>query len=110
MFISESIFGYRDLRVKLYYSAGCLETYLSMSYQEKINKVLYEGVEADEVLPNIAEKLAPQIHTNIDAFIESLKKDDIFKPHGELLHSFSISGNVLQYYIFFFYIINNLNN
>ncbi|XP_003395429.2 histone acetyltransferase type B catalytic subunit [Bombus terrestris] len=88
---SESIFGYRDLRVKLYYSAGCLETYLSMSYSEKINKVLYEGVEADEVLPNIAEKLAPQIHTNIDAFIESLKKDEIFIPHGELLHSFSIS-------------------
>lgn len=98
MFISESIFGYRDLRVKLYYSAGCLETYLGMTYSEKINKVLYEGVEADEVLPKIAEKLAPQVHDNIDAFIESLKKDDTFKPHGELLHSFSVNGNILQYY------------
>ncbi|CAL7949823.1 unnamed protein product [Xylocopa violacea] len=87
---SESIFGYRDLRVKLYYSAGCLETYLGMTYAEKVNKMLYEGVEADEVLPKIAEKLAPQVHTNIDTFIESLKKDDTFRPHGELLHSFSV--------------------
>ncbi|KAK1133061.1 hypothetical protein K0M31_014424 [Melipona bicolor] len=88
---SESIFGYRDLRVKLYYSASCLETYLGMTYSEKINKLLYEGVEADEILPKIAEKLAPQVHTNIDAFIESLKKDDTFRPQGVLLHSFSIN-------------------
>ncbi|XP_076233628.1 histone acetyltransferase 1 isoform X2 [Calliopsis andreniformis] len=61
---SESIFGYRDLRVKLYYSAGCLETYL--------------------------EKLAPNVHNNLDSFIKSLKKDETFIPHGELLHSFSV--------------------
>lgn len=75
-----------------------------MTYSEKINKLLYEGVEADEILPKIAEKLAPQVHTNIDAFIESLKKDDTFKPHGVLLHSFSINGNV----IYFFYIFYDL--
>ncbi|XP_053984696.1 histone acetyltransferase type B catalytic subunit isoform X1 [Hylaeus volcanicus] len=88
---SESIFGYRDLRVKLYYSAGCLETYLGMTYSEKVNKMIYDGVEADEVLPKIAEKLAPQVHESLDAFIKSLKKDDAFRPHGELLHSFSIN-------------------
>ncbi|XP_003701894.1 histone acetyltransferase 1 isoform X2 [Megachile rotundata] len=90
---SESIFGYRDLRVKLYYSAGCLETYLGMTYSEKISKALYEGVEADEVLPKVADKLAPQVHDNLDAFIKSLKKDDTFRPHGELLHSFSINDD-----------------
>ncbi|CAK9809279.1 Histone acetyltransferase type B catalytic subunit [Anthophora plagiata] len=88
---SESIFGYRDLRVKLYYSAGCLETYLGMTYSEKINKDHYEGVEADEVLSKVAEKLVPQVHNNLDKFIESLKKDDTFRPHGELLNSFSIN-------------------
>lgn len=81
--------------MKLYYSAGCLETYLGMIYSEKINKALYEGVEADEVLPKIAEKLAPQVHDSLDSFIKSLKKDDTFRPHGELLHSFSINGNLL---------------
>ncbi|XP_078035492.1 histone acetyltransferase 1 isoform X1 [Augochlora pura] len=87
---SESIFGYRDLRVKLYYSAGCLETYLGMTYSEKVNKSICEGVEADEVLPKMVEKLAPKVHDNIDSFIKSLEKDDTFRPHGELLHSFSI--------------------
>ncbi|XP_076659519.1 histone acetyltransferase 1 [Halictus rubicundus] len=87
---SESIFGYRDLRVKLYYSAGCLETYLGMTYSEKVNKSICEGVEADEVLPKIAEKLAPKVHDNLDSFIKSLEKDDTFRPHGELLDSFSV--------------------
>ncbi|XP_043255255.1 histone acetyltransferase type B catalytic subunit isoform X2 [Colletes gigas] len=62
----------------------CLET-------EKINKMIYEGVEADEVLPKVAEKLAPQIHESLDSFIKSLKKDDTFRPHGELLHSFCLN-------------------
>ncbi|XP_076283247.1 histone acetyltransferase 1 isoform X1 [Lasioglossum baleicum] len=87
---SESIFGYRDLRVKLYYSAGCLETYLGMTYSEKVNKSICEGVEADEVLPKIVEKLAPKVYDNLDSFIKSLEKDDTFRPHGEMLHSFSI--------------------
>lgn len=90
---SESIFGYRDLKVKLYYSAGCLETYLGMTYAEKVNKLHYEGVEADEVLPKIADKLTSHVHESLDAFIESLKKEESFRPHGELLHSFSLNDN-----------------
>lgn len=80
--------------MKLYYSAGCLETYLGMTYAEKVNKAV-EKVEADNVLPKVADKLTTEVHTNLDTFIESLKKDDTFKPHGELLHSFSVDGNSL---------------
>ncbi|XP_047366105.1 histone acetyltransferase type B catalytic subunit-like [Vespa velutina] len=90
---SETIFGYRDLKVKLYYSAGSLETYLGMTYSEKVNKLTYEGVEADEVLSKVAEKLTPNIHTNLDPFVESLKKDRTFRPYGELLYSFSVNDN-----------------
>lgn len=90
---SESIFGYRDLRVKLYYSAGCLETYLGMTYSEKVNKSICEGIEADEVLPKVAEKLAPKVYDNLDSFIKSLEKDDTFRPHGQLLHSFSVNDD-----------------
>lgn len=54
---SETIFGYRDLRVKLYYSAGLLETYLGMTYSERITELTYKRVEADEVLSKIAENL-----------------------------------------------------
>ncbi|XP_078035494.1 histone acetyltransferase 1 isoform X2 [Augochlora pura] len=73
-----------------YLETGCLETYLGMTYSEKVNKSICEGVEADEVLPKMVEKLAPKVHDNIDSFIKSLEKDDTFRPHGELLHSFSI--------------------
>ncbi|XP_015175660.1 PREDICTED: histone acetyltransferase type B catalytic subunit [Polistes dominula] len=98
---SETIFGYQDLKVKLYYSAGSLETYLGMTYSEKVNKLTYD-VEADEVLPKIACKLAPKIHSNLDTFVESLKKDKTFRPYGELIYSFSVNdrGNARQFEIY----------
>lgn len=101
---SETIFGYKDLRVKLYYSAGALETYLGMSYSEKLSKELYPKAVPDNVLPKVSEKLAPQVHTNLDSFITSLQKDDNFRPYGELLHSFSINGRscILQYLQYLF--------
>ncbi|XP_012276079.1 histone acetyltransferase type B catalytic subunit [Orussus abietinus] len=99
---SESIFGYRDLKVKLYYSAGSLETYLGMSYAEKVNKSIYEGVEADEVLQKISEFLVPQVHNSLDSFISSLHKEETFRPYGELLHSFSINAddNIRQFEVY----------
>ncbi|XP_015592461.1 histone acetyltransferase type B catalytic subunit [Cephus cinctus] len=98
----ESIFGYRDLRVKLYYSAGSLETYLGMTYAEKVNKLMYEGVEPDEVLPKFSGKLTAQIHDSLDSFIKSLKKDDTFRPHGEQLHSFSVNdqGDIRHFEVY----------
>ncbi|XP_043277362.1 histone acetyltransferase type B catalytic subunit [Venturia canescens] len=90
---SETIFGYKDLRVKLYYSAGSLETYLGMVYSEKLDTQAYEGVKPDKVLSKVSEKLAPQVHDNMDSFVASLQKDDNFKPYGELLHSFTVDDN-----------------
>lgn len=101
IFFSENIFGYRDLRIKLYYSAGCLETYLGTTYTEKADQSICEGVEADEVLPKMSEKLAPKVHNSIDSFLVSLKNDETFVPHGNLIHSFSIKGligNNIRYY------------
>ena len=90
-YCSETIFGYRDLKIKLYYSAGSLETYLGMTYTEKFNKQLaYEDVEPDEVLSKITPYLAPQIHDSLDSFTKALTKDEKFRPYGELLHAFTI--------------------
>ncbi|EFN74844.1 Histone acetyltransferase type B catalytic subunit [Camponotus floridanus] len=86
----EIIFGYQDLKVQLFYSAGCLETYLGMTYTEKVNAE-YEGVEADEVLTKIAAKLAPNVHYSLTNFTNALSKDDTFTPHGKLIHSFSLN-------------------
>lgn len=86
----EIIFGYLDLKIHLFYSAGCLETYLGMTYTEKIN-AKQEGVEADEVLTKIAPKLAPDVHCSLANFTKAIAKDDTFTPYGELIHSFSIN-------------------
>lgn len=34
---NENIFGYTDLHIKLFYSAGSLQTYLGIEYTEKVN-------------------------------------------------------------------------
>ncbi|XP_050451852.1 histone acetyltransferase type B catalytic subunit [Cataglyphis hispanica] len=86
----EIIFGYQDLKVQLFYAAGCLETYLGMTYTEKVNAE-YEGVEADEVLTKIAAKLAPDVHYSLTNFTNALVKDDTFTPYGKLIHSFSLN-------------------
>lgn len=44
-FFSETIFGYRDLHVKLYYTAGKLTTYMNVDYKEKADPEKFEGVE-----------------------------------------------------------------
>lgn len=97
IYCSETIFGYRNLKVQLFYAAGCLETYLGMTYTEEANDLEFEGVKADKVLANVAAKLAPNIHYSLDSFISALKKDDIFRPAGELIHSFTIEGIFIIY-------------
>lgn len=98
----EIIFGYGELKVQLYYSAGCLETYLGMTYKEKVNEKC-EGVEADEVLTKIATKLASNVHYSLTNFTNALSKDETFVPYGELKHSFSVNG-ILTIFCDFFYI------
>lgn len=85
---NESIFGYKDLCIKLYYSAARLSTYLGMTYTEKVNPQKCGGVQPDEVLSTIAEKLQPGFHSNLDDFLKSISKDSTFTPYGKLIHSF----------------------
>ncbi|KAJ8874270.1 hypothetical protein PR048_025113 [Dryococelus australis] len=76
---SESIFGYRDLKIKLYYSAAKLTTYLGISYSDAIDPKKCEGIEPDDVGKLIAEKLQPGFHTNLDDFCNDLAKDVSFR-------------------------------
>ncbi|XP_068232228.1 histone acetyltransferase type B catalytic subunit-like [Palaemon carinicauda] len=87
---SEQIFGYSGLRIKLYYTACRLTTYLAHSYAEKVNPERYDGVQADEVIKPLAERLQPGYLTNVDDFIAALKKDAAFKPYGKMLRQFTV--------------------
>ncbi|XP_063231534.1 histone acetyltransferase type B catalytic subunit [Bacillus rossius redtenbacheri] len=90
---SESIFGYRDLKIKLYYTAAKLTTYLGISYSEVVDPKKCEGIEPDDVGKLIAEKLQPGFHTNLDDFCNDLAKDVNFTPFGQLERSFKTKGN-----------------
>ena len=45
LFNSESIFGYKDLRVELFCSAGYMKSYLNVKYTEKIDPEKFDGVQ-----------------------------------------------------------------
>ena len=41
----EAIFGYQDLKIRLYYSAARLTTYFGISYSDKVTPDKFEGIE-----------------------------------------------------------------
>jgi len=85
---NETIFGYKDLKIKIYYSAARLTTYLGVSYSSKVS---HEGVVADDIKAPLLEKIPPGYIENLDDFRASLDKDEMFKPFGEMLTSFDHS-------------------
>ncbi|CAH2095312.1 unnamed protein product [Euphydryas editha] len=86
---NENIFGYTDLKIKLYYTAGSLRTYFSISYSDKIEPNKSEGLKADDIEGAIKKVLAPGYITNLDVFVSKLHKEKSFTPHGELIYSFT---------------------
>ncbi|XP_067004965.1 histone acetyltransferase type B catalytic subunit isoform X2 [Anabrus simplex] len=88
---SETIFGYRDLKIKLYYTAASLMTYLGVTYTEKVDASRFD-LEADDVMGQVSKVIQPGYKTNLDDFRNDLPKDASFVPYGELLHSFSVDA------------------
>lgn len=87
----ESIFGYRGLVVKLFYCASSLTRFISLSYDEKISSSASGGVEPDDVLKIITEKLEGNYLTNIDKFSQAVANDSKFVPFGEKIHGLTIT-------------------
>jgi len=85
---SESIFGYKDLRVDICCTAGRMITYVSVSYSDRITPQRCDGVAADDVLRTLAGKLQPGFLSNRDEFIAAVDRDDTFRPSGELVGSY----------------------
>ncbi|XP_069978242.1 histone acetyltransferase type B catalytic subunit isoform X1 [Penaeus vannamei] len=88
---SEQIFGYSGLRVKLYYSACRLTTYLAHTFAEKVDPEKFDGVQPDEVIKPVAERIPPGYLTNLNDFTAALQKDATFKPFGDMLHRFTVA-------------------
>lgn len=87
---SESIFGYKDLCVKIYYSSAKLNIYLGMTYSSIISKEQSGGVAPDEILQVISSDYASKIYTNLTEFSALLDQEKSFVPFGKLCEEFTI--------------------
>lgn len=87
----ETIFGYKNLKVKLYFSAAYLNPYLQITYSEKIDPKKHDSVEADNIRDILMQKLEIPLNENLDNFILSLEKESQFVPPGELKESFEFN-------------------
>ncbi|XP_074652365.1 histone acetyltransferase type B catalytic subunit-like [Tubulanus polymorphus] len=93
---NESIFGYRDLQIEMFCTAGSLKTFLNIKYLDKISPKKFDGVHADDVMPLLTEKLPPGYHTNIDEFVKEFEKEKKFRPFGELIHSYTVNEDEID--------------
>ncbi|KAI9552811.1 hypothetical protein GHT06_020691 [Daphnia sinensis] len=100
---NESIFGYQNLKISLYYTAGKLNTYLGMSYKAEVDPKQFDGAIADDVMGAISAKLPPGYMTNLDDFVATLNKEQTFKPFGDLLSTYSINKGSAKERHFQFY-------
>ncbi|KAI1289179.1 Histone acetyltransferase type B catalytic subunit [Halotydeus destructor] len=84
---NEKIFGYRGLKIRLYYSSSNLTRFISMNYDEKISPKLSEGVSPDDVLEIMTDKMEGDYQTSMDKFSAAIEESS-FKPFGQLLNQF----------------------
>ncbi|XP_058118340.1 histone acetyltransferase type B catalytic subunit [Anopheles ziemanni] len=87
---SESIFGYRDLRIDVMASAGPLDLFFDISYSKKVDELHNEGLKADDVEKSLASIVEDGCYyTSLDEFKRVLaSKGDSFKPLGTKVDEF----------------------
>uniref|UniRef100_A0A1W7RGU1 Histone acetyltransferase type B catalytic subunit n=1 Tax=Agkistrodon contortrix contortrix TaxID=8713 RepID=A0A1W7RGU1_AGKCO len=99
----EVAFGYKGLKILLYYVAGNLSTLFRIDYTSKVNEN-FECVEADDVESKIREIIPPGFSRSVDDFVSLLEKEVNFKPFGILLHTYSLhseeAGEDITYQIY----------
>ncbi|XP_071826710.1 histone acetyltransferase type B catalytic subunit-like [Apostichopus japonicus] len=89
---NENIFGYKELKIQLYFSAGSLNPYLAKTSSAEVDGKKYDGVKPDDVLKTIVDQLEIQPMSSLDHFIAKLPEESSFQPSGELLDSYSLDG------------------
>ena len=88
---SENIFGFKNLKVLMYYTSGGLKRLISISFDEKIPESLSRGVEVDDILAAIRENIPGLFTTNIDQFTAQVLDDIHFRPSGQKLNEFLLT-------------------
>lgn len=106
----ESIFGYRDLEIQLYFSAANLYIYLGHKFAEKISSKKAHGLSPDDVISVISERLPENdFHTNLDTFSSVLEEERTFHPPGELQHQWKSDDGRVDYQVFHYFVSDGKN-
>lgn len=88
---NECIFGYKDLKIRLFYTAGPLNIYMGVKYTSRIEDIQSDGLKSDDVTGAITKLLTTGCYyTNIDEFLSKLDKEESFVPFGEKIFSWDI--------------------
>uniref|UniRef100_A0A2C9GV91 Histone acetyltransferase type B catalytic subunit n=1 Tax=Anopheles dirus TaxID=7168 RepID=A0A2C9GV91_9DIPT len=95
---SESIFGYRDLKIEIMASAGPLDLYFDISYTKKVEELQTEGLKADDVEKSLAEMVENgSYYTNLDEFKRVYaSKTATFRPLGTKVDEFKFPATDSQ--------------
>ncbi|KAL2913179.1 histone acetyltransferase 1 [Polyrhizophydium stewartii] len=99
----EKVFGYKDLDIKLYYAAGSLFTYLGFTYSARIgegaSKRIAPGVQPQDVVRMMSEKIPPGMTHNYDEFVKRVQSDETtFRPMGTKIHEYQAHGKAYEMY------------
>lgn len=104
---NENIFGYKDLRVRLYYTAGSLAIYLNHKYAQRVDDFSSDGMQADDVHGKIAELITTGCYyTNIDEFAARVDKEEDFLPLGAKIEEYHTRDEHGDEHTFEFYMCN----
>ncbi|XP_031635725.1 histone acetyltransferase type B catalytic subunit [Contarinia nasturtii] len=88
---NECVFGYKDLKIRLFYTAGPLNMYMGIKYTSRIEDIQSNGLKSDDVCNGISKLLTTGCYyTNIDEFLSKLDKEESFVPFGEKMFSWEI--------------------
>ncbi|PAV58320.1 hypothetical protein WR25_14713 [Diploscapter pachys] len=97
----ETIFGYEDLKVNLYYSLATMHIFTEISFKSDISSV-DKDLKPDDIITKLKDQL-PKEHmdcmsTSDSAFSDQLAIQKKFKPFGELVHKFEAGGKKFELY------------
>lgn len=121
----ENIFGYKDLKINLFYSAGPMDVFYDVKYSKKVDDLeSVDVLKADDIdtaskqeshikiylsiqyplnlIISVTEILPEGIpyYTNLQEFLSVMqKKSKSFEPFGEKVHEFTANGRNFLIYL-----------
>ncbi|KAF6215715.1 hypothetical protein GE061_000046 [Apolygus lucorum] len=84
----EKIYGYKNLKISIYYTAAHLNIYVGVKHDETASTCSPPNIEKV-----IFEKYETSYTTNLDEYEKNLDKEKSFKPPGTMLKSFKLEGH-----------------